>query len=291
MTGFGNAARDAGAARITVDMKSVNHRFLDVAWRLPAVYSSREPILAKILRERLRRGRVEVTVTRTAIGTTQGDVRFDAALFDRYLTAMRDALERAGVKSKSNDPSLVLQLLQRREILDAGGGEDSVENELPVLDELVAESVGRLIGMRVEEGRALERDISQLLAALESTAERIAVVAADTPQQFSERLRARLQRLQPEVEVDPMRLAQEVAILADRVDVSEELARLNSHIAQFRTIMGNEEAGKKLDFLLQELGREINTTGSKAQSSEIAKLVVDAKATLEKIREQVQNVE
>lgn len=291
MTGFGSASRDLGTVRITVELKSVNHRYLDLAWRLPAIYSSRELSLAKVVREKLRRGRVEITVSRAATASRDTEVRFNQELFDRYLEVITSALDRAGHKVKATEQQAALQILGRREVLEVGGSDESAEQELPLLDELLAEAIVKLVEMRTAEGRALEREIASQLSLLEQLSERIATLAAETPVLFAEKLKARLQRFQSEAEVDPMRLAQEVAILADRVDVTEELARLRSHIAQFKVIMATDEPGKRLDFLLQELGREINTTGSKSQSGEIAKLIVEAKALLEKIREQVQNVE
>ncbi len=290
MTGFGAATVDVGPIQLTVELRSVNHRFLDVVTKIPNVFGGAEAQLVKILKEELKRGRVEVFVNRTDRSEPSYSVQFNRSLFDTYLEQVSGALEDAGLSTKTVNQTAALQILQRREVLEVVRTDPAGVDELPALESAVRKALANLVAMRAAEGVALHAELLTHLDAIEAASNSIEQIAKGIPLQFKERLAQRLERLSLDT-VDPQRLAQEVAILADKADVTEELVRLRSHLEQFRKVMSGGEGGRKLEFLLQEMGREVNTTGSKSQSTEITNLVVECKASLEKLKEQVANVE
>lgn len=290
MTGFGAATADVGAIQLTVELRSVNHRFLDVVTKLPNVYAAAEGQLVKIIKEELKRGRVELFVNRADRSEPAYAVQFNRPLFDAYLEQVRRALDDAGLATKTVHQSAALQILQRREVLEVIRTDAAAVDELPALESALRQALGRLVTMRAAEGVALKAELISHVEAIERASVAIDQIARGIPLQFKERLAQRLERISVDA-VDPQRLAQEVAILADKADITEELVRLRSHLDQFRKVMNDGEGGRKLEFLLQEMGREVNTTGSKSQSTEITNLVVECKASLEKLKEQVANVE
>lgn len=290
MTGFGAATVDVGPIQLTVELRSVNHRFLDVVTKLPNVYTAAEGQLVKILKEELKRGRVEVFINRSDRSEPAYSVQFNRQLFDTYLQQVSSALEDAGLATKTVHQSAALQILQRREVLEVVRTDPAAVDELPALERALREALAKLVAMRAAEGVALKAELLTHVEAIEKASVAIEQIARGIPLQFKERLSQRLERISVDA-VDPQRLAQEVAILADKADITEELVRLRSHLEQFRKVMTDGEGGRKLEFLLQEMGREVNTTGSKSQSTEITNLVVECKASLEKLKEQVANVE
>ena len=290
MTGFGAASVDLGPIQLTVELRSVNHRFLDVVTKLPNVYAAAEGQLVKILKEELKRGRVEVFVNRADRSEPTYSVQFNRQLFDTYLDQVSSALENAGLATKTVHQSAALQILQRREVLEVVRTDPAAVDELPALEKALREALAKLVAMRAAEGVALKAELLSHVEAIEKASVAIDQIARSIPLQFKERLAQRLERISVD-SVDPQRLAQEVAILADKADITEELVRLRSHLEQFRKVMADGEGGRKLEFLLQEMSREVNTTGSKSQSTEITNLVVECKASLEKLKEQVANVE
>lgn len=287
MTGFGQGEAVSADLTISIEIKTVNHRFLDLVWKLPSSYSKFETELAKLVRDKFRRGRVEVAVTRKKATTTDYEIVFDEALFKQYLPILKGALKTAGVRDQ--DSLAVVNLLQRREIIDLVSRSADVENEAALVRDAIARALDGVQSMREVEGAALGRELLERIERLEGIAGGISPLVDSSTSAYRERLQVRIAKL--EVQADPARMAQEIALFAERSDVSEELTRLRSHFAQFRSLLAEEGSGRKLDFLIQEMGREINTTGSKSQSAEISALVVEAKAELEKIREQVQNIE
>jgi len=291
MTGFGRGRVEYGSCEIVVEVKSVNHRFLDIVCKLPPVYSSFEIDLLKLVKSKLNRGRVEIFVSRVDKGESEIDIQFNKALFDVYLAQVREALK--GLSSEANAilPLVVANLLGKREILEPISREVDSTPELAAVSAALEQAVTQLCEMRKLEGEALEKEVRTLLQDLERVVDKIGTRTGRTPAEFKQRLEQRLERLAPGLTVDQDRLALEVALLADRIDITEELARLRSHLTQFASIVSNGEGGRKLDFLIQEMSREINTAGSKAQDSEITALVIEGKATAEKLKEQVQNIE
>jgi uncharacterized protein (TIGR00255 family) len=291
MTGFASAAATAGNIAVTVEMRTYNSRNLDLSLRVSPGDTGLEERIRALLSGRLVRGRVEVKIQ---VETTVDD----AARVDVDMTRARALV--AVLKRLQADlgldgaPSLEL-LMSCGGILKNATPETDVERVWPTLEACLTQALGECDAMRGREGRHLAQDLDARLDWIEGALKEIAGNAAGLTAIYQERLRERIATLiqgQGLVEIDHARLAQEAAFLAERSDISEELVRAESHIRQFRGIMAAPEAGgRKMNFLLQELNREFNTMGSKIGSADVAHAVVDVKSELEKIREQVQNVE
>ncbi|HVK78917.1 MAG TPA: YicC/YloC family endoribonuclease [Kofleriaceae bacterium] len=285
MTGHGRGVAEQGSTRATIELRSVNHRFLDVKLR-GAVPPAIEDLVAARVRERLHRGAVTVTVRVERTGSA-GAVRVDRALAVELHASLSALAAELGLPP----PSLRDIVAQPGVIVVDDPGTDDGE-AAAAASRAVTAALDRLIAMRTTEGQALARELGERARAVAAIVEAIGREAALAPAAIRDRLHDRLARLLEPGLLDGPRLAQEIALLAERADVTEELVRAQSHLAQLEaSLRGDGEVGRRLDFLTQELGREINTIGSKSTSAEIARLVVDAKAELEKIREQVQNLE
>src|SRR5512138_65963 len=271
MTGFGAGHGASAGEELDVEVRSVNHKFCEVKVRAPRELAALELDAAKAAKERLARGGVEVSLRRP--GTAGGLApRVDVALAQSYARAFAEIAAEGVVR------------LEERAV--------DVEAAREALRGALAVALDALVAMRAREGEALERDLSARLAHVEALVGRVAELVPAALVAHEARLTERVQELARGVAVDPARLAQEVAILADRTDVTEEITRLRSHVGQVRALLASgEPAGRKLDFLVQEMHREVNTIGSKSHSAEIAAAVVEMKAEVERMREQVQNVE
>jgi uncharacterized protein (TIGR00255 family) len=289
MTGFASAAATAGNIAVTVEMRTYNSRNLDLSLRVSPGDPGLEERIRALLSSRLVRGRVEVKIQ---VETTVDDaarVEVDMTRARALMAVLKRLQADLGLDSP---PSLEL-LMACGGILKNAAPETDAERVWPTLEACLTQALGELDAMRGREGRYLAQDLDARLDRIEGALKEIAGTAAGLTAIFQERLRERIATLtQGLVEIDHARLAQEAAFLAERSDISEELVRAESHIRQFRGIMAAAEAGgRKLNFLLQELNREFNTMGSKIGSADVAHAVVDVKSELEKIREQVQNVE
>jgi uncharacterized protein (TIGR00255 family) len=287
MTGFGAGHGAAGGEELDVEVRSVNHKFCEVKVRLPRELAALEIEVAKAVKERLARGGVEVAVRRPGSGGGLAP-RVDVALAESYARAFQEIQARLGLPGGVTLADVlgadgVVRLEERTVSVDAAG--EAVRRGLGVALDALAE-------MRSREGEALARDLAARLDLVEAGVARVASLVPQVVEHHRARLAERVLELTRGIALDPGRLAQEVALLADRTDVTEEMTRLHSHLAQARALLGlAEPAGRKLDFLVQEMHREVNTIGSKAQSAEIAAIVVSMKAEVERMREQVQNVE
>jgi uncharacterized protein (TIGR00255 family) len=289
MTGYGRATVDVAGRRLAVEIRSVNHRFFDLKLRLPWLDAAVETLVAQQVRQRFERGALTLTIRDDAGSAAVPEVRVNLALAKRYHAALAELC--AGLGLAKSEISLEL-LVGLRDVLLVGEPERSGEALYEALRPAIDSAVAELQGMRQREGAALAQALGAQVGELQRLLARMAQLAASVPADYRVRLSERLARIMDGGEVDPQRLAQEVAIFADRTDVQEELVRTSSHLAQLSEILTAQgPIGRKLDFLLQELNREVNTIGSKAQSAELGKLVVEAKACLEKMREQAQNVE
>ena len=286
MTGYGRGVVEQGGVRATVDVRAVNHRFLDLKLRGAAVSPALEDAITARVRAAIERGSVVVSL-HLARGTAAAGFRIDPDAAEHAYRALAALAARLAIPG----PDLALILAQPGVVSaeDRSDDDDAVSGAArAALDG----ALGQLNGMRAAEGAALATELQTRLDELVATRTRIAVLAAGVPQQLARRLAERVKRLADEAGVDPGRLAQEVALLADRSDITEELVRLASHLDQARALIaGTGAAGRRLDFLVQEIGRELNTIGAKSTTAEITTAVVAAKASLEKVREQVQNVE
>jgi uncharacterized protein (TIGR00255 family) len=283
MTGHGRGIGEAAGRRLTVEVRAVNHRFLEVKIR-PPVDPRVEEAIGQALRRRAERGSFAVAV-RDEAAAGRGGLRVDVDA-GRAAHAALDELRRAlGIV----EPVALALVAGQPGVIAAAEGaapDEALHALAPALDAALDE----LVAMRRREGDALARDLGARLGRLAALAAEVRDLAAAAPAELRRRLDERIGRLG--VALDPERLAAEVALLADRADVTEELVRLEAHVAAARAHLAEDApVGRRLDFLVQELGREINTIGSKSQHIEISRRVVEAKAELEKIREQVQNVE
>ena len=288
MTGFGAGRGEAGGEAISVELRSVNGKFCEVKPRLPRELSALEPELIKIIKARVSRGVIEAFVRRET-GDARGSLpRADLALAAASAKAFRELKDSLGL---AGEPT-VQDLAALEGVISLGEAAPDLEGVSSALQAALEAGIEALDQMRRREGEALARDLFARLDAIEKGAREVARLAPDQINAVRERLSARIAELTRGVPLDSARLAQEVALFADRTDVSEELTRLASHLAQARALIASQApAGRKLEFLVQELNREINTIGSKSQHAGIASTVVELKAELERIREQVQNVE
>jgi uncharacterized protein (TIGR00255 family) len=288
MTGFGVGRAVSGDEELLVELKSLNHKFCEVKVRLPRELSSLEASVIKRIKDRLARGSVDVFVRRTTVGRSASVPQVDAALAREYARALSEVARAAGLDERPRLQDVALQpgviRLEERGV--------NVEQAERALDAALGQSLEALQSMRKVEGAAIEADLRARVAWVERVAAEIRELSPRLVQDVRARLQARITELLEGGTVDPQRLAQEVAFHAERTDISEEMTRLQAHVDQFRQLLGqNEPAGRKLDFLVQEMNREVNTTGSKSQSPAISERVVALKAEIERIREQVQNVE
>lgn len=291
MTGFGKGQAKSKHIEVVCELKSVNNRFLDLSLRLPRSFTCFEHEIRARIAERLKRGRVEVHIERTALNAAAVQVHFNRGVFDSYYNLAREVCEEFGKLDADNNTKLVLEVLRQREVLSLTDELSDAEAEKKVLLASIDGALEQLCKMRMVEGGKLLAHLSSELGELSAIQHKIASLSKSTPQDHKTRMSARLKELAPDILIDESRLYMEAAMLAEKVDISEELARLDSHIKQFSSTLSEVQQGRKLDFLAQELIREVNTVGSKAQSSEVRSLVVSAKVTIDKIREQVQNVE
>jgi uncharacterized protein (TIGR00255 family) len=287
MTGFGSGRSAQGDEAVDVEVRSVNHKFCEVKVRLPRELAALEVEIARTVKERLARGGVEVAVRRSGAPSAVAP-RVDAKLATEYARAFAELQARLGLPGELTIAHViaadgVVRLEERAPDVEAGR---------QAVAEALSAALGALSEMRAREGEALARDLGARLDLVEAIVAKVEVLAPQSIEHYRARLAERIGEVARGFVPDPARLAQEVALFADRMDVSEEITRLRSHVAQTRGLMGGgEPAGRKMEFLVQEMHREANTIGSKSQSTEIASHVVALKAEIERMREQVQNVE
>ncbi len=294
MTGFGAAEGRVGDLRVSVELRTVNHRFFTPAIKLPGALSRWEGDVREALRARVARGHVTLFArAERDAGGTPGGLRVDDARLDAYLDAHERMARRRGAHGVTVDFAGLLRLPG---VLVEEGGDDepAAEGSADELVAIVVEAARALTAMRAAEGARLADVLRDRVAVMEGAYVRIAARAPVRLVEQRDRLRAAVRELAQGVAVDEGRLAQEIAVLADRLDVSEEIDRFRAHVAAFRALLddaGAEPVGKRLGFLLQEMLREANTTGSKANDAAMLADVVTVKEELERVREQVENVE
>jgi len=293
MTGFASLTREDERATLAVTVRSVNHRFLDVQLRMPQLLAELEPRVRALLQKRLGRGRVELQISVQLRQQSTPTVELN----EEFVNALSAAIDRArerGLVSGTLTPGDLLRLPQAITVRERQADTDPVlEAQLGTGVEAAVEmAVADLEAMRVREGDHLRADLDARLAMLAALIERLRVAADEGRGDLEARLHDRIRDLSMELPVDQAMVAQEVVRTAARSDITEEVTRFRAHIAHWTTLAdGEEPCGRKLDFLLQEMNREINTIGSKADGVRISELIIGAKAELERMREQVQNVE
>lgn len=297
MTGFGRGRCEVAGRQLVVEVRSVNHRFLEIKTRLPWADPLIEQQIAGAVRRRLSRGAITLSLREEAGGSGPAEVRADVPLAIAYASALADLSVACGLDER---PTLALIAAQPGVLVAAAqatAGEELWAEVEPGVEQALAE----LTASRQREGEALRLDLAGRVALLRAVVAEVARLAAEAPQEARRRLEERLPRLlqalgegsaAASLQLDPQRLAQEVALIADRADITEEITRFSTHLDEVERLLGlAEPSGRRLDFLSQELHREVNTMGSKSQRAELAARVIEAKAELERFREQVQNVE
>ncbi|WP_066068494.1 YicC/YloC family endoribonuclease [Neobacillus soli] len=287
MTGFGRGRSESDSFSVNVEVKTVNHRFCEMNIRMPRRLLKIEDKIKKKLTQHIRRGRVEVYVSLEGDGVVTRTVHVDWKLIEEYYQFIKQARERYDIEG-----TVTLQdLLSRSELLhieESEVGNEELEN---LVLNAAEDAVILLKQMRVAEGEELKKDLLTSIAHLETTMIELQKYAPHVVQSFKERLTKRMQEF-VNGQIDEARILIEAAVFADKADINEEMTRLKSHTQQFKEALKSQEPiGRKLDFLVQEMNREANTIGSKANDSNIAKKVVEIKSILEKLKEQVQNIE
>ena len=288
MTGYGRAEETFNGCTITVELRSVNNRYLDCNVRIPRLYLFAEEAIKSRVQSSISRGKVDVFVTLDSAGAERVQVSVNRPVADGYYAALKQLAEEYGLAG-----DISVSLLSRfPEVLLAEKAEEDVEEMAGDICSVLDQALRDFDQMRTKEGERLKEDILSRAAAIE---EKVSLVEKRSPQTVAEyraKLEARMNEVLSNTQLDPARILTEAAIFADKVAVDEETVRLRSHISQLREMLSKGGAtGRKLDFLIQEFNREANTIGSKCSDIEIAGHVVDIKAEIEKIREQVQNIE
>jgi uncharacterized protein (TIGR00255 family) len=291
MTGFGRAAREQDGLAFDVEARSVNHRHLDLRIRLPRILGDRENALKQRIQGKLSRGKVEIVVN-LAASASAAKLVIDETIADQYVVAARSLSQRHSLTG-SLDVASLLALPGVTRVVET---EVDAERLGLAVEEAVDEAVRGLVAMRAAEGETLQAELQGRLATVLGLANAFEARSGEVVQAARQRLQKRAEQIRRDVGLsDDARLHQEIVIAADRLDITEELVRLKSHVAQFEDTMRaaspENPVGRRLDFLLQELGREANTVGSKASDAALAQDVVALKTELERIREQVQNIE
>lgn len=290
MTGFGHATAEGDGITIGAETSSVNHRHLDIGTRLPSLLGSFENDIKKLIQGRLERGRINVLLIFEGEAPGTGNLEFDSTLARQYIDTAREFAKEAELKDDIGATSTLrlgaLWTLKTPRPEEMTGLWDVVKKALDG-------AIDQLIEMRKSEGANLWKDLSERIGRVEKITSEIEAGAPAVIDEYRERLIERIASMLPaDTEIDQQRLLIEVALFADKADISEEISRLRSHIQQFETLAGQESnVGRRLDFLIQEMFREISTVGSKARNAAISHEVVEVKGELEKMREQIQNVE
>lgn len=290
MTGYGNGTSECQEKEFTVEVRSVNHRYSDFNIKYPRSYSFAEDAIRKKMAGTIKRGKADVFVTVENKEGQGSAVKVDKALAKSYFEGMRELSQELGIPFGDNiNPSVFLRI---PDVFLVDKPEEDQEEILAAILSALEAALKNFDDMRLIEGEKLREDMSGHLDVIEEMTLRIEARAPMIVEEYKTRIETRMKELLEDVPVDENRLMNEVAIFSDRVNINEEIVRLKSHIAQMRTMLVSDEpVGRKLDFLIQEMNREINTTGSKSNDLETARIVIDVKAEIEKLREQCQNIE
>lgn len=292
MTGFAAAGRESEAASVSVTLRSVNHRHLDVQFRMPAYLASIELDLRNAFSRELTRGRVDVAVSIVSRQLPIVEVELNEPVVAALDAAMTQARAR-GLVAGALLPGDLLRVPQALSVREQAADPEAVARDTaPLVKDAVEAAIAELRQMRATEGAHLRSDLDTRRTLVADLVERIAVAADEGRLALEQRLRERISHVRADLQVDETTVAQEIVRWAARSDISEEVSRFRAHVSHWQTLAdAPEPCGRKLDFLLQEMNREVNTMGSKADGLRVSELIIAAKAELEKMREQVQNVE
>ncbi len=288
MTGFGRAEGDTGLGRLLVESRSVNHRFCDINIKLPKRLQPLETRLKEVVRSQVSRGRVDISIKLDSFDEERGGLIVDFHLAEQYYQALLSIKERFKLNGE-----ITLELI--------AGAKDLITTKEEPLDIepywqeilfVLKRAVQDMDSMKRIEGESISRDLKERVERIKKELEEIKNQFPSRFESYRERLKERIRNILNEEEIDSIRFQQEVAFLAEKTDITEEIVRVESHLAQFSMLFDEEEpVGRKMDFLIQEIYREVNTISNKANDAEISQRVVEIKSELEKIREQVQNIE
>ena len=290
MTGYGKAEAVLAGRKFLIEMKSVNHRFLEISLRMPGMLLPLEGEIKKRMGEQFSRGRIEATLRVDGDGNAENEGRFtlNLPLVRNYHALLRQLKEELHLRDE-------ITLAMMAGFRDAFVPAETVQDPATLwegLSKILADAIRTLTEMREKEGESLKRDLTARLDLIAGFLERITGRAPQVVLDYQKRLTDRVRELTGGMVIDEARLLQEVAIMAEKSDITEEVVRFRSHIGQFTDLLaGADAAGRKIDFLIQEMGREINTIGSKSGNAEISRSVIEIKSELAKLREQVQNIE
>ncbi len=288
MTGYGRAQFADAGLKITVEIKSVNHRFLEAFVKMPRKYCILDERMKEVLRTRLNRGKVDVWVGIEELSGESGLVKVDKNLAIDYYKTLRELAEFAEIPQEIS----IYELSSMEGVMTLQEQEKDLEELWVKINEAFLEALAQLVEMREAEGKRLEEDLLNRMAILKNIVGEIGGRAPEINEAYRTRLNERITALAGDIDVDPNRLATEIAIFAEKSDITEEVVRFKSHLVQLEeSIKSGEPVGRKMDFLMQELNREINTMGSKSPDLILSQKVVEAKSEIEKMREQIQNVE
>lgn len=287
MTGYGKSNMSKNLREYQVEIKSVNHRYLDVSIKMPRSLSYLEEEIKKAVSAKLTRGKVDVFVTFNNNSLEGRDIKINTEIARMYIKELRDLAETEGIVADIP----VTEISKLPDVLTIQNNQDdeTIKNELL---EVTNQAIENLVGMRKIEGEKIAQDLFTRIQDIDGKVKKISSLSTGLIEDYVVKLNTRIKELLQDQEIDEARLAQEVVIYADKCSIEEEVTRLNSHVYQFRELLNSNEAvGKKLDFMIQEMNRETNTIGSKANNLEITNEVINMKTQLENIREQVQNIE
>lgn len=288
MTGYGRREEIVDGKKILCEIKSVNHRYADYNIKVPRHYGFLEERVRNLVSGYIKRGKIDIYIAIENFSEADKEITVNLELAKSYFNALKELRDSLGLR----DDITASGLSKYPDIFVAKQKEEDEESVFETLKKVLIPTIESFVAMREREGERIEKDLKARVMYMESLAKKIEERSPETVKEYSSKLYQKIKEVLEDRDVDEARLLTEVAVFADKVAVNEELVRLNSHFEEFLKIISTPEpAGRKLDFLIQEINREINTTGSKAVDIEIAKTVVELKAETEKLREQIQNIE
>lgn len=287
MTGYGKSSLSINSREYQVEIKAVNHKYIDTNIKMPRIISYLEEDIRKLIASKIKRGKIDISISFENYSKDGNDIRINTELAKMYIQNLRKLAEEENISANIE----VTEITRLPDVLTIKSNLD--ENQIKTeLLQTVEDAINQLINMRQAEGERISRDILAKIAQIEEKKQEIFMLSSGLIDEYVVKLEARIKELLKTEDLDKSRLMQEVVIYADKCSVEEEITRLTSHIEQLRNLINTDEpSGKKMDFIIQEMNRETNTIGSKANNLEITNRVVDIKTILEDVREQIQNIE
>lgn len=288
MTGYGRCEAIAGGKKIQCEIKSVNHRYSDYTIKVPRYYGFLEDKIRTFVSEYIKRGKVDIYISAESVGEADRDISVNTELAKSYIAALEELRSEFNLR----DDISVMNVARFPDIFSQERREEDEEEIWNNVRDVLQQAVEAFLAMREREGARIQKDLEKRIEYMRTLADKIEQRSPETVREYRERLYDKIKEVVDSKDIDEARILTEAAVFADKVAVNEEIVRLFSHFEEFNNILNTPEpAGRKLDFLIQEINREINTTGSKANDLQIAKIVVELKSETEKLREQIQNIE